>query len=227
MIDQGLVRRFRQEVADQLSAQRTGADSAGRDPLADADLRQLATELLARALERHAQERFAAGESALEAAEEDQIVDAVQALLFGLGRLQPFLDNPDIENINANGCDRVCLRYADGTKQMAEPIADTDAEMVELIRSIGSRMGLAERRFDTANPQLDLQLPDGSRLSAVMSVSARPVLSSWGPSTHSCRRSWPPPCGRERTSSSLAAPTPARPPCCGRWPARSRPPSAW
>jgi pilus assembly protein CpaF len=177
MIDQGLVRRFRQEVADQLSAQRTGADSAGRDPLADADLRQLATELLARALERHAQERFAAGQSALEATEEDQIVGAVLALLFGLGRLQPFLDNPDIENINANGCDRVFLRYADGTKQMAEPIADTDAEMIELIRSIGSRMGLAERRFDTANPQLDLQLPDGSRLSAVMSVSARPVLS--------------------------------------------------
>jgi pilus assembly protein CpaF len=102
MIDQGLVRRFRQEVADQLSAQRTGADSAGRDPLAAADLRQLATELLARALERHAQERFAAGQSALEAAEEDQIVAAVLALLFGLGRLQPFLDNPDIENINAN-----------------------------------------------------------------------------------------------------------------------------
>src|SRR5690606_2723956 len=33
------------------------------------------------------------------------------------------------------------------------------------------------RPFDTANPQLDLRLPDGSRLSAVMSVCARPSIS--------------------------------------------------
>jgi pilus assembly protein CpaF len=177
MTDQALVRQLRQEVADQLSAQRTADDRAGRDPMTDADLRQLATDLLARALERHAHQRLGAGRPALEPAEEDEIADAVMALLFGLGRLQPLLDDPDIENINANGCDRVFLRYADGTKRMAAPIADTDAEMVELIRSIGSRMGLAERRFDTASPQLDLQLPDGSRLSAVMSVSARPALS--------------------------------------------------
>jgi pilus assembly protein CpaF len=177
MINQTLVRRFRQEVADQLSAQRAGAGSIGQAPLADADRRQLASSLLAQALERYARERFAAGQPALEGAEEDELADAVMALLFGLGRLQPLLDDPDIENINVNGCDRVFLKYADGTKQMGAPIADSDDEMVELIRQVGARMGLAERRFDTANPQLDLQLPDGSRLSAVMSVSARPVLS--------------------------------------------------
>jgi Flp pilus assembly CpaF family ATPase len=49
--------------------------------------------------------------------------------------------------------------------------------MIELIRTMGARMGLGERRFDVGNPQLDLRLPDGSRLSAVMSVSARPTLS--------------------------------------------------
>src|SRR5205823_7517524 len=31
--------------------------------------------------------------------------------------------------------------------------------------------------FDTANPQLDLRLPDGSRLSAVMDVTMRPAIS--------------------------------------------------
>jgi Flp pilus assembly CpaF family ATPase len=49
--------------------------------------------------------------------------------------------------------------------------------MVELIRTMGARMGLGERRFDSGSPQLDLRLPDGSRLSAVMGVSARPTLS--------------------------------------------------
>ena len=38
-------------------------------------------------------------------------------------------------------------------------------------------MGLASRPFDSANPQLDLRLPDGSRLSAVMAVCARPSIS--------------------------------------------------
>jgi Flp pilus assembly CpaF family ATPase len=175
--DQALVRRFRQEVADQLSAERAAADRAGRDPMTDPDRRRFATELLHQALERYTQERLDAGQPALTEPEEDAVISAVDALLFGLGRLQPLIDDPDIENINVNGCDRVFLRYADGTKRMGPPIADSDAEMVELIRGIGSRMGLAERRFDTANPQLDLQLPDGSRLSAVMAVSARPALS--------------------------------------------------
>ena len=37
-------------------------------------------------------------------------------------------------------------------------------------------MGHDERRFDAAHPELNLQLPDGSRLFAVMAVSARPAV---------------------------------------------------
>jgi pilus assembly protein CpaF len=175
--DQGLVRRFREEVADQLSARRTAADRVGEPAMTDPDRRRFARELLSQALERYAQERLDSGQPALTEQEEDTIISAVDALLFGLGRLQPLLDDPDIENINVNGCDQVFVRFADGTKQPGPPIADSDAEMIQRIREIGARMGLAERRFDTANPQLDLQLPDGSRLSAVMAVSARPALS--------------------------------------------------
>ena len=42
---------------------------------------------------------------------------------------------------------------------------------------LGAYSGLSSRPFDTANPQLDLRLPDGSRLSAVMDVTRRPALS--------------------------------------------------
>ena len=44
-------------------------------------------------------------------------------------------------------------------------------------RSWPPRVGLASRPFDSANPQLDLRLPDGSRLSAVMAVCSRPSVS--------------------------------------------------
>jgi pilus assembly protein CpaF len=42
---------------------------------------------------------------------------------------------------------------------------------------LGAYSGLSSRPFDTANPQLDLRLPDGSRLSAVMVVCRRPSVS--------------------------------------------------
>ncbi len=109
--------------------------------------------------------------------DEQRLAQSVLDALFGLGRLQTLIDNPDIENIDVNGCDRVWVTFADGTKQLAPSIADSDAELVDIVRSAASRFGLSERRFDLACPELDLRLPDGSRLSALMAVSARPVLS--------------------------------------------------
>ena len=44
------------------------------------------------------------------------------------------------------------------------------------MRLVAARMGRSERRFDAANPELNLQLPDGSRLFATMEVSARPSV---------------------------------------------------
>src|SRR6202035_2191366 len=87
------------------------------------------------------------------------------------------LDDPEIENIDVNGCDRVFLSYADGREVMGEPVAESDEELIELIQVLAAYSGLSSRPFDTANPQLDLRLPDGSRLSAVMDVTLRPAIS--------------------------------------------------
>jgi Flp pilus assembly CpaF family ATPase len=108
---------------------------------------------------------------------EQELAQAVLDSLFGMGRLQALIDNPDIENIDVNGCDRVWATFADGSKRLMQPIADSDEELVDLIRSAASRFGLSERRFDLARPELDLRLPDGSRLSALMAVATRPAIS--------------------------------------------------
>ena len=60
---------------------------------------------------------------------------------------------------------------------LAEPVAETDEELVELVQVLAAYSGLSSRPFDTANPQLDLRLPDGARLSAVMDVTQRPAVS--------------------------------------------------
>ena len=109
--------------------------------------------------------------------EEDFLARAAFDALFRLNRLQRLLDDPGIENINANGCDVVWVRYADGRREQVAPIASSDAELVEMLRSAAARVGIGERRFDRGSPRISLQLPDGSRLFALMAVAARPCVS--------------------------------------------------
>ena len=114
---------------------------------------------------------------ALTPEEEQRLAQDVLDALFGMGRLQPLIDDDEIENIDVNGCDCVWVTRADGRKHRVGPVADSDDELVGLVRAAAVRFGLSERRFDASCPELDLRLPDGSRLSALMAVTDRPVLS--------------------------------------------------
>lgn len=176
-IDQTLVRRFRTEVADALSEQRRADQERGRPALLPEDERELAQAVIGQVLEDYARTQMAAGQSPLSSSEEAEIAVSVSSALFGVGRLQPLLEDESVENIDINGCDRVFLRYFDGRVEMGPPVADTDEELIELVQLMGAYAGLSSRPFDTAHPQLDLRLPDGSRLSAVMDVVARPAIS--------------------------------------------------
>lgn len=145
----------------------------------DGDARQVVRQLLDDATREHARLELTANRPlpppALEQAIRQQVLDE----LFGVGGLQPLLDDPRVENINVNGCDRVFVRYADGTRAQRPPVADSDQELEELIRTLAARSGVEERRFDRGSPSVSVQLPDGSRLFAVMAVTAgaRPSIS--------------------------------------------------
>jgi pilus assembly protein CpaF len=136
-----LIGRLRAEVADQLTARLRADQAAARPPLGPTDQRVLAGRLIASLLDREAQAALAASRPVLTRGEEDQVTQAVQDLLFGLGRLQRLLDDPEIENVNANGHDRVWVRYADGRRVQADPIADSDEDLVELVRLAAARWG--------------------------------------------------------------------------------------
>ncbi|MGE0731641.1 MAG: CpaF family protein [Acidimicrobiia bacterium] len=120
---------------------------------------------------------MAQGREPLDPALEDELSRAVLARLFQLGRLQPLLDDDRIQNILANGHDRVFIEYADGSKVQGPPIASSDDELIDTLREVGRRYGLAEREFNPSHPQLNLQLPDGSRLFAVAWVCDRPAVA--------------------------------------------------
>jgi pilus assembly protein CpaF len=165
-----LVAELRSEVAAELHLQ--APDGLGID-----DRRELARELALSRLRRRDAELVASGGRPLEPVAEQRLTQSVLDALFGLGNLQALVDDERIENIDVNGCDRVWVTYADGSKTEAGPIAGSDEELIELLRAAAARFGLSERRFDLGHPELDLRLPDGSRLSALMSVVERPTVS--------------------------------------------------
>jgi len=172
-----VARQVRDEVADRLSDLARQRSSEGAVPLSPSERRLLGTQLIEQALDARAQRVLAGGGQVWTQAEEEQISRVVTDALFGMGGLQPLLDDAQVENINVNGCDRVFVRYADGGRASLAPVAASDAELVELVRALAARAGVQERRFDRGSPRLNLQLPDGSRLFAVMAVTGRPCLS--------------------------------------------------
>jgi pilus assembly protein CpaF len=176
-MDHSVVKRLRGEVGDQLAEQRRLDAATGIPPMSGEDERQFARAIISQVLEEYARGEITAGRPPLNAQDEEELAEAIHAALFGVGRLQPLLEDQQIENIDINGCDRVFIGYADGREVMAQPVAESDEELVELIQVLAAYSGLSSRPFDTANPQLDLRLPDGSRLSAVMDVTMRPAIS--------------------------------------------------
>jgi pilus assembly protein CpaF len=176
-MDHSIVKRLRGDVGDRLAEQRRRDAAAGLQPMSGEDERQFARAIIAQVLEEHARSEITVGRPPPNAQEEEELAAAIHAALFGVGRLQPLLEDQQIENIDVNGCDRVFLGYADGREVIGEPVAESDDELVELIQILAAYSGLSSRPFDTANPQLDLRLPDGSRLSAVMDVTLRPAIS--------------------------------------------------
>ena len=107
----------------------------------------------------------------------DALMAAVLDRLHGLARLQPLLDDPTIRDIHISGATRVWLNLRDGTKVRGPAVADSDDQLVELIATAARRLGRSERRWDNAHPELNLQLPNGDRLHALMSVSGRPTIT--------------------------------------------------
>ncbi len=170
--DPAVVARLRAEVAAGLAEERRRRAEANT-PLAPADERQYGRALVRRALDA----RRTAG-PAPSAEDERALADAVYAALFTVGhRLQPLLDDPDVTNIEVNGHDKVLVYLRDGRVLDGPAVADSNDELIEMVRTVTTYSGLSSRPFDPAHPAVEDRLPDGSRLCALMSNAVRPVVS--------------------------------------------------
>ncbi len=174
-VDWAQVRAFRQQAAELLTAQlrdRSGLDEPAR--------REIGRSLIVAMLRDHADNLLAEGAAAPNAAQEQALAGAIFDALFGLGRLQPLVDDPDVENVEITGCDRVHLVYGDGRVRPGPAVADSDEELIETLAFLAARSGgssgSGERAFTPANPILDLTLHGGARLAARAWITPRPTV---------------------------------------------------
>jgi Flp pilus assembly CpaF family ATPase len=120
------------------------------------------------------------GLPALSVEDEDVLIEAVLAGLGGLGRLEPLLLRPDVEDIFFHGTAPTMLRLADGRKVEGEPLAASDEELRTLLQQLGTSLGDgSSREFSDARPLLALRLRAvgdlGARLSAATDVTPHPA----------------------------------------------------
>lgn len=96
--------------------------------------------------------------------------------VFGLGLLQPLMDDARVEEIIVNGPLRI-FAIRDGHKEQVVGLYfESDEEVRQLLRRLVSGAG---RRIDESSPMVDVRLPDGSRLNAAIP----PATTRWSSMT--------------------------------------------
>ncbi len=100
----------------------------------------------------------------LNAAEKEKIQSDLLDEIFGLGPLEPLLQDPGISDILVNRNDQVYIERGGVLQKTAVKFRD-ERHLLQIIDRIVSRVG---RRVDESSPMVDARLPDGSRVNAVI-----------------------------------------------------------
>ncbi|MBI1355861.1 MAG: CpaF family protein [Acidobacteria bacterium] len=108
----------------------------------------------------------------LSSLERQQICDEVLDEVFGLGPLEPLLQDPTISDILVNTHKQVYVERK-GKLELTNVTFKDDTHLLRIIDKIVSQVG---RRVDESSPMVDARLSDGSRVNAII-----PPLAVDGP----------------------------------------------
>jgi len=132
--------------------------------------------IIAELLDEEAKQSASAGRGAFDRHHQSALAQAVFDALFRLGRLQPLVDDPGVENVMILGHDDVWLEYEDGRLVRGPAVADSDAELIDFLVFLASRSEVNARQFSEAEPRLHMRLDGGARLAATAWVTPRPSV---------------------------------------------------
>ena len=170
-LDWAMVAAYRAQASEQLTATMGARTAAG--PGAE---REHGRALVAEMMQDAAADAQVQGHAPWTLAHQEAMAGAVFDALFGLGRLQPLVDDEEVENIIIAGHDQVTLERTDGTQVAGAPVADSDAELIEFLAFIASRTEGNARAFSPGRPNLHMRIDGGSRLAATAWVTPRPSV---------------------------------------------------
>jgi len=108
----------------------------------------------------------------------ERLIREIQDEVFGLGPLEPLLQDPTVNDVLVNGSNSVHVERAGRLEKTVARFKD-DAHLMRIIDKIVSSVG---RRIDESTPMVDARLADGSRVNVIV-----PPLALDGP-TMSIRR---------------------------------------
>ena len=123
-------------------------------------------------IRRIVEDMLAEDETPLSRHEREQLVVEVEHETFGLGPLEPLMQDPTVSDILVNGSKEVYVERR-GKLERTRVIFRDDAHLLQIIERIVSAVG---RRVDESSPMVDARLPDGSRVNAII-----PPLALDGP----------------------------------------------
>jgi pilus assembly protein CpaF len=135
----------------------------------------LPTDVLQQQIRRVVEDMLVDDETPLSRQEREQIIVEVQHETFGLGPIEPLMQDPSVSDVLVNGPKLVYIERR-GKLERTKVIFRDDAHLLQIIDRIVSAVG---RRIDESSPMVDARLADGSRVNAIIPPLALdgPVLS--------------------------------------------------
>jgi pilus assembly protein CpaF len=118
------------------------------------------------------QEVIAKLKTPFSAAENDRIAHEILEEVFGLGPIEPLMQDPSVSDILVNGAKEVYVERG-GLLEETNVVFRDEAHLMRIIRKIVTAVG---RRVDAKSPMVDARLADGSRVNVIL-----PPLAVDGP----------------------------------------------
>jgi pilus assembly protein CpaF len=147
-----MARRYRVRIREEFAAVPADADQPA--------LRRIVADRL--------RELLARDRVVLPVSDVDRLVEEVVDDAVGLGPLEPLMRDPTVTEVIANGPGSI---YVERAGRLAlEPVRFRDAEHLRQVIERG--VGAGGRRVDEASPMVDVRMPDGSRVNAVLAPLA-------------------------------------------------------
>jgi pilus assembly protein CpaF len=129
-----------------------------------ANLDKMEREQVVYAIRKVVHELLGQEKAALNFEEREELVVQILDEIFGLGPLEPLMNDPQVSDILVNTWKQVYLERH-GRLEVTDIRFQDDRHLLQVIDRIVSAVG---RRIDDSSPMVDARLPDGSRVNAII-----------------------------------------------------------